>query len=100
MELQTGPLGGCAVGDEVSVAVRPEKVWLSDLTPDMVQTDGILKATVYGGATTTYLFEIAPGVELSALEQNVHSARTEERWADGERVRIGWHAEHCLAPLI
>ena len=98
--LQTGPLDGCAVGDEVSVAVRPEKVWLADLTPDMVQTDGILKATVYGGATTTYLFEIAPGVQLSALEQNVHSARTEERWADGERVRIGWHAEHCLAPLI
>ena len=37
----------------------------------MVQTDGILKATVYGGATTTYLFEIAPGIELSVLEQNV-----------------------------
>ena len=100
VELQTGRLDGCAVGDEVSVAVRPEKVWLSDLTPDMVQTDGILKATVYGGATTTYLFEIAPGVEISVLEQNLHSARTEERWVDGERVRIGWHAEHSLAPLI
>ncbi len=93
------PLDGCAIGDEVSIAVRPEKMWLSDLTPDMVQTDGILKATVYGGATTTYLFEIAPGVEISVLEQNLHSARTEERWADGERVRIGWHAEHSLAPL-
>ena len=43
------PLDGCAIGDEVSIAVRPEKMWLSDLTPDMVQTDGILKATVYGG---------------------------------------------------
>ena len=82
-----------------SIAVRPEKVWLSDLTPDMVQTDGILKATVYGGATTTYLFEIAPGVEISVLEQNLHPARTEERWVDGERVRIGWRAEHSLAPL-
>ena len=89
-----------SIGDEVSIAVRPEKMWLSDLTPDMVQTDGILKATVYGGATTTYLFEIAPGVEVSVLEQNLHSARTEERWADGERVRIGWHAKHSLAPLI
>ena len=97
--LNTGRLDGCAIGDEVSVAVRPEKVWLSDLVPAMVQTEGILKATVYGGATTTYLFEIAPGVELSVLEQNLHSARTEERWADGERVRIGWHPEHCLAPL-
>ena len=98
--LRTGPLHGCAIGDEVSIAVRPEKVWLSDLTPDMVQTDGILKATVYGGATTTYLFEIAPGVQVSVLEQNVHSARTEERWSDGERVRLGWQAEHSLAPLI
>jgi spermidine/putrescine transport system ATP-binding protein len=97
--LHTGPLDGCGIGDEVSIAVRPEKMWLSDLTPDMVQTDGILKATVYGGATTTYLFEIAPGVEVSVLEQNLHSARTEERWVDGERVRIGWHAEHSLAPL-
>jgi spermidine/putrescine transport system ATP-binding protein len=97
--LNTGRLDGCAVGDEISVAVRPEKVWLSDLVPAMVQTEGILKATVYGGATTTYLFEIAPGVELSVLEQNLHSARTEERWADGERVRLGWHPEHCLAPL-
>ena len=68
-------------------------------TPDMVQTDGILKATVYAGATTTYVLEIAPGVEVSVLEQNLHSARTEERWADGERVRIGWHAKHSLAPL-
>ena len=62
--LHTGPLDGCAIGDEVSIAVRPEKVWLSDLTPDMVQTDGILKATVYAGATTTYLFEIAPALRF------------------------------------
>ena len=62
----------------------------------MVQTDGLLKATVYGGATTTYLFEIAPGIELSVLEQNLDPARTEERWADGERVRIGWHPDHSL----
>jgi spermidine/putrescine transport system ATP-binding protein len=100
VELATGILDGCAIGDEVSIAVRPEKVWISDLTPDMIQVDGILKATIYGGATTTYLFEIAPGVEVSVLEQNLHSARTEERWVDGERVRIGWHAEHSLAPLI
>lgn len=100
VELPTGALAGCAVGDEVSVAVRPEKVWLSDLTEDMVQTDGVLKATVYSGATTTYMFEIAPGVEISVLEQNLHRARTEERWVDGERVRLGWHTEHSLAPLM
>ncbi|GBG38344.1 spermidine/putrescine import ATP-binding protein PotA [Mycobacterium montefiorense] len=94
--LRTGRLDGRVAGDEVTIAVRPEKIWMSELKPDMVQTDAILKATIYGGATTTYLFEIAPGIELSVLEQNLDSARTEERWADGERVRIGWHAEHCL----
>ena len=62
----------------------------------MVQTDGLVKATVYGGPTTTYLIEIAPGVELAVLEQNLQRARTEDRWADGERVRIGWLPEHCL----
>jgi spermidine/putrescine transport system ATP-binding protein len=66
----------------------------------MVQIDGVLKATGYAGATTAYLFEIAPGVELSVLKQNLHAARTEERWVDGQQVRIGWHAKHCLAPLV
>ncbi|HSV39939.1 MAG TPA: ABC transporter ATP-binding protein [Nocardioidaceae bacterium] len=94
--LPTGRLEGVEPGGEVSIAVRPEKIWLSDLKPDMVQTDGILRATVYGGATTTYLFEIAPGIELSVLEQNLERARTEERWADGERVRLGWHPDHSL----
>jgi hypothetical protein len=26
----------------------------------------------------------------------VASARTEDRWVDGERVRIGWLPEHSL----
>ncbi len=96
MLLPTGPLEGCRAGDRVTIAVRPEKIWLSGLTPEMVQTDGVVKATVYGGATTTYLLEIADGVELAVLEQNLQRARTEDRWVDGERVRIGWLPEHSL----
>src|SRR4051794_20723251 len=96
LRLPTGRLEGVADGDQVTIAVRPEKIWLSDLTPEMVQTDGVVKATVYGGPTPTYLIEIAPGVELAVLEQNLQRARTEDRWVDGERVRIGWLPEHCL----
>ena len=44
--------------------MRPEKIWLTDLTPDMVQTDGTSRPPSYDGATTPYLFEIAPGVQL------------------------------------
>src|SRR3954454_6426924 len=96
LRLPTGRLEGVAVGDQVTIAVRPGEIWPSDLTPEMVQTDGVVKATVYGGPTTTYLIEIAPGVELAVLEQNLQRARTEDRWTDGERVRIGWLPEHCL----
>lgn len=94
--LRCGPLTDVADGATVTLAVRPEKVWLSELTPEMVQTEGLVTATVYGGATTTYLLEVAPGVELAVLEQNLQRARTEDRWSDGERVRIGWLPEHCL----
>jgi spermidine/putrescine transport system ATP-binding protein len=96
MRLPTGRLEGCTPGEQVTIAVRPEKIWISDLTPEMVQTDGLVTATVYGGPTTTYLLEIAPGVELAVLEQNLQRARTEDRWVDGERVRIGWLPEHSL----
>ncbi|HET8599608.1 MAG TPA: ABC transporter ATP-binding protein [Segeticoccus sp.] len=94
--LRTGILPGAVEGTEVSITVRPEKIWLSELTDDMVQTDAFVRATVYGGATTTYLLEIAPGVELSVLEQNLDRSRNDERWSDGDRVRMGWRPEYCL----
>jgi spermidine/putrescine transport system ATP-binding protein len=96
LRLPTGRLERFRDGEDVTIAVRPEKIWLSDLTLGMVQTDGVVTATVYGGPTTTYLVEIAPGVQLAVLEQNLQRARTEDRWADGERVRIGWLPEHSL----
>lgn len=94
--LRTGPLAGVAAGEEISISVRPEKIWLSELNAEMVQADAYVRATVYGGATTTYLLEIAPGVELSVLEQNLDRSRNDDRWVDGDRVRIGWRPEHCL----
>lgn len=96
VRVTTGRIPGVGAGEEMSIAVRPEKIWLSELTPEMVQTDATVMATVYGGATTTYLLEVAPGVELSVLEQNLDRSRRDERWADGDRVRIGWHPDHCL----
>ena len=36
---------GSADGDRVSVAIRPEKIWISDLTPAMVQVPGTIVST-------------------------------------------------------
>jgi len=87
---------GLRAGCEVSVSVRPEKIWLSEHEPQMVRIPGTVAETVYSGPTTTYLIEIAPGVTVSALEQNTDRSRNEERWVNGARVELGWRPEHCL----
>jgi spermidine/putrescine transport system ATP-binding protein len=87
---------GCGQGEEVHLSVRPEKIWLGDFEDDMVVLDGTLVETVYLGTTTQYIVELAPGARVVALEQNLARARNEERWQQGEPVRIGWKREHCL----
>ena len=81
---------------EVSVAVRPEKIWMSNLDPTMVRVTGTVAATVYHGATTQYLVDLAPGVQLTVLEQNLPRMRHEDRWDDGDRVELGWCPEHAV----
>jgi len=87
---------GSADGDTVGVAVRPEKIWLSELTPEMFRLPGTIASTSYHGATTHYRVAIAPGLEVAVLEQNLPRMRTEDRWAAGDRVEIGWLPEHTV----
>ncbi|MER5857137.1 ABC transporter ATP-binding protein [Streptomyces sp900105245] len=94
--LPVGHRSGITEGTAVSVSVRPEKIWLSDFEPGMSVLSGVIRETVYSGATTTYLIELAPGVTLSVLEQNTDRARMEDRWSGGETVEFAWRPEHCL----
>ena len=87
---------GSAEGDAVSVAVRPEKIWLSELTPAMFRVPGTIVATIYHGATTQYVVSIAPDLTLTVLEQNLPRMRAEDRWNPGDRVEIGWLPEHTV----
>ncbi|MFJ8074228.1 ABC transporter ATP-binding protein [Streptomyces sp. NPDC096176] len=94
--LPVGPREGIAEDSRVNLAIRPEKIWLSDLGPGMARVNGVVRETVYSGPTTTYLIELAPGVAVSVLEQNTDRSRMEDRWSGGEHVEIGWLPEHCL----
>ncbi|MFG2758577.1 ABC transporter ATP-binding protein [Streptomyces wuyuanensis] len=94
--LPVGNRPGIADGSRVSLSIRPEKIWLSDFEPGMALAGGVIRETVYSGATTTYLIELAPGITLSVLEQNTARSRMEDRWSGGERVEFGWKPEHCL----
>jgi spermidine/putrescine transport system ATP-binding protein len=87
---------GSADGDRVSVAVRPEKIWMSDHTPTMVQTPGTIVSTSYHGATTQYLVSVADGITLTVLEQNLPRMRADDRWEPGDRVQLGWQPEHAV----
>ncbi len=87
---------GSAPGDAVSVTVRPEKIWLTDLGPEMYRVPGTIVATSYHGATTRYSVSIAPDVTLTVLEQNLPRMRAEDRWNAGDRVEVGWLPEHTV----
>jgi spermidine/putrescine transport system ATP-binding protein len=87
---------GLVEGATASIAVRPEKIWVDELEPGMVRLTGTVEATVYHGATTQYLVDIAPGVRITVLEQNLARSRNEDRWAQGDRVELGWKPEHIV----
>ena len=87
---------GSAEGDAVSVAVRPEKIWLTEHTPAMLRMPGTIVSTVYHGATTQYRVSIAPDLTLTVLEQNLPRMRAEDRWRHGDRVELGWLPEHTV----
>jgi spermidine/putrescine transport system ATP-binding protein len=87
---------GLVAGDQVSVAIRPEKIWLSELTPAMVQVPGTVTASTYHGATTRYLVEVAPGVTLTVLEQNLPRMKAGDRWTPGSQVQVGWLPGHTV----
>jgi spermidine/putrescine transport system ATP-binding protein len=96
VQLEVGKRAGRAEDSEVSVSVRPEKLWLSDHEAGMATCEGVLKETVYGGATTSYLVELAPDKTVTVLEQNTDRSRREERWANGQKLTVGFRPEHCL----
>ena len=83
-------------GTTCSIAVRPEKIWMSDFDASMIRVPGTVTSTVYHGATTQYLIEIASGVTITVLEQNIPRMRHEDRWDDGDRVELGWSPEHVV----
>ncbi|GAB2444511.1 ABC transporter ATP-binding protein [Nocardioides hungaricus] len=87
---------GSAEGDAVSITVRPEKIWIAELTPQMYRVSGTILATSYHGATTQYVVALATGLTVTVLEQNLPRMRAEDRWSPGDRVELGWLPEHTV----
>jgi spermidine/putrescine transport system ATP-binding protein len=89
--------GDCAPGSKVQLSVRPEKIALDEeLEPGMVELEGTVEQRVYQGVTTQVMVSLGGGARLVALEQITYRARPDDRWDPGDRVKLGWHPEHCL----
>jgi spermidine/putrescine transport system ATP-binding protein len=86
----------CRPGDLVSLSVRPEKIAVEELEPDMVALEGTIEARVYLGVMTQITVSLGNGARLVALEQATYRASSEDRWEPGTKIRLGWHPEHCL----
>ena len=100
VRLRTGQLvpaeleDGIKSGETVLLCVRPEKLRLEPKAGGQISVEGTVAETVYLGTATQYLIELAPGVRVVAIENNVQTARSDDRLARGSKVTIGWLPEH------
>lgn len=76
----------CFEGQEVSVALRPEKVAISKDVPaqDTNRAQGVVKEIAYLGSHSVYHVQLTSGKTILATELNA------ERWA-GEKITWGDH---------
>jgi spermidine/putrescine transport system ATP-binding protein len=89
------PLRGtsAAVGSELELTVRPEKVSLSAQPPAAdCRLRGTISEVVYLGTSTSYSVATATGADIVVFQQNAATAGGElER---GTSVWLSWDAEH------
>lgn len=81
------------VGETYKIAVRPEKVALSEKRSETAVIQGKVTLVTYAGGTTQYCVQ-ALGKEwlIQAQNETVHGAS----FAMGETVWFGWHADNTL----
>lgn len=83
-----------SAGDTVLVCVRPEKLRLGHDDDALVTVEGTIVETVYLGTATQYLVELAPDLRVVAIENNVMTAKHQDRLERGRRLSLGWLPEH------
>ncbi len=86
-----------AAGDRVEVAVRPEKIRLSDAPPPTVNSlEGRIENVVYLGAVTYYYLRMPGEARLVVMEQNQAGRDGRAGHAIGQAVYAGWDPASTL----
>ena len=88
------------VGETAWVAVRPEKIRLTEpgapVADDEVGADGTIRTVVYLGPDTRYIVALDAGSDLVVTQQNLTTSSMEVLAAQGQPVRLVWKRQHVL----
>jgi spermidine/putrescine transport system ATP-binding protein len=83
-------------GDDLEVAVRPEKITIALDRPDRgCRLRGVISEVAYLGTSTTYTVQTAAGNEMVVFRQN--DARSDDAARRGDAVWLNWQPEHSFA---
>ncbi|MDI6870581.1 MAG: ABC transporter ATP-binding protein [Bacillota bacterium] len=97
LRVRLGPSPGLAAGDNLVIAVRPEKIILAEpaaLPGTENVFEGEVAETTWMGPLTQYLILLKPGNEkLVVKQQNLDTSRI---FRKGEKVSVRWLPENCL----
>ncbi|RNI17955.1 ABC transporter ATP-binding protein [Flexivirga caeni] len=92
------PADDSAVGDQITVSVRPEKIVLTHGERPSgdreCSVQGTVSEMVYLGTSNTYEIRLNGGETLTVLEQNGSTAEATAR--RGEKVWLSWRPQHSL----
>src|SRR5262249_6307137 len=89
--LVTEPVAGVAIGDAVTVALRPEKIALGLAPPETPhnRAAGTVREVAYLGGLSLYRIELGNGVVLRTTLPNA-ARLTTPVFARGESVHLSW----------
>lgn len=79
-------------GEEVTVAIRPEKISLHAEPPHDQAVSGIVEEVIYVGTETHYIVRLTRQTTVFVRQQNV-AAHTTVTFPEAERVYLGWDPE-------
>ncbi|MDE0044215.1 MAG: ABC transporter ATP-binding protein [Candidatus Poribacteria bacterium] len=83
-------------GDAVTVAIRPERIFLTTQPGEnsLNRVKGIIRDEMYLGTAMQYTVEAFGGMPVVACQQNLYG-RKEDRLQTGGSVYLTWHSENA-----
>lgn len=78
--------------EEVTIAIRPEKISLHGEPPEGPGVPGIVEEVIYVGTETHYIVRVTQKTTMFIREQNVNP-HTHVTFPQGTRVHLGWQPE-------